>query len=216
MQPAVGATPGYVLTVLVADEGELPAVQRELDDASADEGIALSYSNATIVYEDIDREAMSSLLWSLGLSACLIFGSIYAVFRSWRSALGSIVANTVPLLLVCAVAWLVDNPLNLVTVFVFLVALGVVVDDSIHLLFWRSAGDKVSGSSIEFSVLLSTFMLCLGLLLCQLSAFPTTRQFAAYCIVALVAAVISNLSVLPLLLGPPRATAASDVEVGDG
>jgi len=48
-------------------------------------------------------------------------------------------------------------------------------------------------------------MLCLGLLLCQLSDFPTTRQFAAYCALALLGAVVSNLSVLPLLLGaqPP-------------
>jgi predicted RND superfamily exporter protein len=46
-------------------------------------------------------------------------------------------------------------------------------------------------------------MLCLGLLLCQLSDFPTTRLFAAYCALALLAAVISNLTVLPLLLRQP-------------
>jgi len=40
-------------------------------------------------------------------------------------------------------------------------------------------------------------------LLCQLSDFPTTRQFAAYCAVALLTAVVSNLSILPLLLGLP-------------
>ena len=129
-----------------------------------------------------------------------IFGAILIVFRSFRALLSTMLANAVPLMLVCGSAWLIGNPLNLVTVFVFLVALGVVVDDSIHILFWRAAGDAVSGSSIEFSVLLSTLMLCLGLLLCQLSAFPTTRQFAAYCALALVAAVISNLTVLPLLL----------------
>jgi predicted RND superfamily exporter protein len=87
-----------------------------------------------------------------------------------------------------------------VTVFVFLVALGVIVDDAIHILFLRTAGDALAGSSIEFSVLLSTAMLCLGLLLCQISDFPTTREFAAYCAVALVAAVISNLTVLPFTL----------------
>jgi predicted RND superfamily exporter protein len=46
-------------------------------------------------------------------------------------------------------------------------------------------------------------MLCLGLLLCQLSDFPTTRLFAAYCALALLAAVISNLTVLPQLLRQP-------------
>ena len=113
-------------------------------------------------------------------------------------------ANAAPLLLVCGAVWLIGNPLNLVTVFVFLVALGVIVDDSIHILFWRASGDSLSGSSIEFSVVLSTVILCLGLLLWQLSDFPTTRQFAAYCALAIVAAVISNLSVLPLFLRSSR------------
>ena len=86
---------------------------------------------------------------------------------------------------------------NLVTAFVFLVALGVIVDDTIHLLYRRRLGGRISGSSIEFSVVLTTIMLCTGLLLCQLSDFPTTRQFAAYFALALSTAVLSDLTVLP-------------------
>jgi hypothetical protein len=93
-------------------------------------------------------------------------------------------------------------------VFVFLVALGVIVDDAIHILFSRSSGDRLSGSSLEFSVLLSTAMLCLGLLLCQVSDFPTTREFAGYCALALIAAVLSNLTLLPLLSGNRQGSSA--------
>jgi len=203
--PAVNLQNAYVLHALLAREGDLALVRKRLDATRGDAGMTLVYSNAALVYGDIDRQAMGSLLRSLGGSVALIFGSILVVFRSVRAVLGTMLANAVPLLLVCGAAWLSGNPLNLVTVFVFLVALGVIVDDSIHILFWREAGGSVSGSSIEFSVMLSTLMLCLGLLLCQLSDFPTTRQFAAYCALALLGAVVSNLSVLPLLLGaqPP-------------
>ena len=200
LQPAVNAHQAFVLSALLASEVGLATVLPVLEEAAHEETVSLIYSNAALVYGDIDRQAMESLLRSLGWSVALIFGAILIVFRSFRALLSTMLANAVPLMLVCGSAWLIGNPLNLVTVFVFLVALGVVVDDSIHILFWRAAGDAVSGSSIEFSVLLSTLMLCLGLLLCQLSAFPTTRQFAAYCALALVAAVISNLTVLPLLL----------------
>lgn len=200
MQPASNLENAYVLNALLANNGVLAAVRTTLDAHAAESRIALVYSNAELVYGDIDRQTTESLLRSLGWSIALIFGAILFVFRSLRALLSTMVANAVPLMLVCGVVWLIGNPLNLVTVFVFLVALGVIVDDSIHVLFWRAAGDSVSGSSIEFSVLLSTFMLCLGLLLCQLSDFPTTRLFAAYCALALVAAVISNLTVLPLLL----------------
>ena len=195
-------------SALLADEAELGALRPHLDSASLGEGVGVIYSTASLVYGDIDRQALESLLRSLCWSVGLIFGAVLLVFGSLRVLLSTMLANAVPLMFVCGAVWLVGSPLNLVTVFVFLVALGVIVDDSIHILFWRAAGDSVSGSSIEFSVLLSTLMLCLGLLLCQLSDFPTTRQFAAYCVLALIGAVISNLSVLPLLLGSPHSRGA--------
>jgi len=203
MQPAVDSYNAYVLSALLVDTGSLGSVRSLLDRHAGRDGLELVYSNAALVYGDIDRQAMASLLRSLVWSIALIFGAIAILFRSLRALLAVLLANAVPLMLVCGAVWLIGNPLNLVTVFVFLVALGVIVDDSIHILFWRASGNTVSGSSIEFSVLLSTFMLCLGLLLCQLSDFPTTRLFAAYCALALLAAVISNLTVLPQLLRQP-------------
>ena len=143
---------------------------------------------------------MSSLVTSLTLSLLIIFGVIFLMFRSMRTLFASLVANAVPLLIVSGVVWLVGDPLNLVTAFVFLVALGVIVDDTIHILYRHRYGDELAGSSIEFSVVLSTIMLCMGLLLCQLSDFPTTRQFALYFALALTGAVGSDLTLLPLLL----------------
>ena len=204
MQPTLDDNHAYVLTALLTSEDVLGSVSEHIDAAALGAGMTAVYSNAALVYADIDRQAMASLSRSLAWSVVLIFGAILVVFRSFRALLSTMLANAVPLMLVCGAVWLIGNPLNLVTIFVFLVALGVIVDDSIHILFWRASGDPLSGSSIEFSVLLSTMMLCLGLLLCQLSDFPTTRQFAAYCALALVGAVISNLSVLPLFLRPPR------------
>lgn len=200
MEAAADTDNSYVLTVLLAEQQRLRDVLFLVDQLTADDNVTAIYSNASLVYESIDQQAMESLLRSLGWSVALIFGAILIVFRSPRALLSAILANAVPLLFVCGAVWLIGSPLNLVTIFVFLVALGVVVDDSIHILFWRASGDPLSGSSIEFSVLLSTAILCLGLLLWQLSAFPTTRQFAAYCSLALVAAVVSNLSVLPFFL----------------
>lgn len=214
MQPAAGLSNAYVLSAVLTDTGSLESVRSLLDSFAAADDFELVYSNAALVYGDIDRQAMASLLGSLGWSVALIFGAIFILFRSLRALLSALVASAVPLMLVCGTVWLIGNPLNLVTVFVFLVSLGVIVDDSIHILFWRTSGDALSGSSIEFSVLLSTFMLCLGLLLCQLSDFPTTRSFAAYCALALLAAVISNLTVLPQLLRQPMSRVTAPLSEG--
>jgi predicted RND superfamily exporter protein len=200
LQPGVAAGQ-FVITVLLGEtegvERAAPVLARQRESLAP--GIELVFSSAPMVYADIDRRAMASLLRSLGWSAALIFGVMLVVFRSPRAVSAAVLANAVPLAGVCAAVWLTGTPLNLVTVFVFLVALGVIVDDAIHILFSRSSGDPLAGSSLEFSVLLSTAMLCLGLLLCQVSDFPTTREFAAYCVLALLTAVLSNLTLLPLL-----------------
>jgi len=206
LRPAENAAGAFVLTALLSEREQLPAVVRWLDEQQLllDDKLSLVYSSALIVYKAIDERAIASLSQALAWSVVLIFGAILLVFRSPRAVVSTMLANSVPLALVCGAIWLVGNPLNLVTLFVFLVALGVIVDDSIHILFWRAAGDLLGGSSIEFSVLLSTALLCLGLLVWQLSDFPTTRQFAGYCALALAGAVISNLTVLPFLLGRPK------------
>ena len=209
MAPAVGRKDAFLVSALLADNRGLGAAAASMERMRAElpPGVRLAYSSAGLVYDAIDHQAMHSLLQSLGWSAALIFGAILLLFRSLRTLASALLANTVPLMLVCAAVWLIGNPLNLVTVFVFLVALGVIVDDAIHILFLGAAGDRLAGSSIEFSVILSTLMLCLGLGLCQFSGFPTTRQFAGYCALALATAVVSNLTVLPFVLRQ-RATRA--------
>jgi predicted RND superfamily exporter protein len=206
LQPAESAADAFVLTALLSARDELPNVVAWLDEQRPmlDERLTFVYSSAQIVYDTIDARATTSLSQALAWSIALIFGAILLVFRSPRAVFGTMLANAVPLAIVCGAVWLIGDPLNLVTLFVFLVALGVIVDDSIHILFWRTDVAPVGGgSSIEFSVLLSTALLCLGLLVWQLSDFPTTRQFAGYCALALGGAVCSNLTVLPCLLGRP-------------
>jgi predicted RND superfamily exporter protein len=207
LQPAQNAAGAFVLTALLAEGDKLPDVAAWLDEQRPllDERLSFVYSSALIVYNTIDERATASLARALVWSVVLIFGAILLVFRSPRAVISTMLANAVPLAIVCGGVWLVGDPLNMVTLFVFLVALGVIVDDSIHILFWRTGGASVGGgSSIEFSVLLSTALLCLGLLVWQFSDFPTTRQFAGYCALALGGAVFSNLTVLPFLLGPPN------------
>ena len=192
---------GFLVTAILDDQAATPGVVAMLDDAAASASgrFGVVYSSPQLVYEAIDRLAMSSLSQSLGVSVLIIFGAIAVLFRSVRSLVATVAANAAPLLIVCAAIWLRGEPLNLVTAFVFLVALGVIVDDTIHILYRHRLGGQLSGSSIEFSVVLTTIMLCTGLLLCTVSDFPTTRQFAAYCALALATAVISDLSILPLV-----------------
>lgn len=198
--------PGYkgalIVTAMVSTAEQIEALGNYIESYKAlrPQAFELTASSAAIVYSRIDARALDSALRSLGWSVLLILLVLALVFRSGRALVGAVLANLVPLALVLTGAWLVGAPFNLVTAFVFLVVLGIVVDDTIHILHWARSGDPIAGSSIEFSVIWSTALLCLGLLLCQISDFPTTRTFGAYCSLALVGAVVSDLTVLPMVL----------------
>ena len=193
---------GFLVTAYLANETVTAGLVSDLERIRAEHRgrYEITYSSGLLVYESIDQQAMASLFSSLLLTVFIIIGAIILLFRSPRALIAAAVANAIPLLMVFGVVFLVGDPLNLVTAFVFLVALGVIVDDTVHILYCYKSGGTLAGSSIEFSVVLSTTMLCAGLLLCQLSDFPTTRQFAMYFALALAAAVASDLTILPELL----------------
>ena len=80
----------------------------------------------------------------------IIFGAIALLFRSARSFVATVAANAAPLLIVCVAIWWRGEPLNLVTAFVFLVALGVIVDDTIHILYRHRLGElQVEAAAAE-------------------------------------------------------------------
>jgi len=202
MQPA-NRPDSYLLTALIDRADNVAAVRTYVDElaGSSGPGVAFLQSDLERVYEEIDSRALASLnrslLWSLGL----ILVTIAVTFRSVRAFSAAALVNCLPLLFLCALMWLTSAPFNLVTALVFVVALGIVVDDTVHILFELRDRGRLSESSTVFSIVLSTTLLCLGLLLCQLSGFETTRAFGAHMTAVLIAAVICDLALLPRVLG---------------
>lgn len=73
---------------------------------------------------------VTSLSWALVMMSFLM---IFA-FRSWKLGLLSMIPNTVPLVLGAAVIRLLGRDLDIATVIIFSVCLGIAVDDTIHFL----------------------------------------------------------------------------------
>ena len=68
LAPAIDRDNAYVVSALVVNEAVLPHVFASIDSADFRPGIEAAYTNASIVYGDIDRQAMGSLLRSLGVT----------------------------------------------------------------------------------------------------------------------------------------------------
>ncbi|GMV22581.1 MAG: hypothetical protein AMXMBFR57_25300 [Acidimicrobiia bacterium] len=94
--------------------------------------VAPTVTGSGRLFSALDHYLVRSQISSFSLAFVTVFTVIFLVFRSWRFGLLAIAPNLFPVALVFgAMGWL-DISLNIATVMVASVALGVVDDDTIH------------------------------------------------------------------------------------
>ncbi len=94
-----------------------------------------SFAGLVLLYDSINEQVARSLIKSLSFSALVILLLFYFLTHSWRFTALALYVNTLPLLtLILFYVW-GSIDLNVVTAMTAVVCLGLVVDDSIHVLF---------------------------------------------------------------------------------
>jgi len=153
---------------------------------------------------------VADLLSSLGLAVLTIFAMLGLLFRSPRLALISVPPNLLPLAVV--LAWMTWRtiPLSAATLIVFAISLGLAVDGTIHILaryreeLGRGQGrDAAIGRALVGSgraVVLGSATLLVGFASLGFSGFVPIRRFAELSAVAIGAALLAELLLLPALL----------------
>ena len=150
------------------------------------------------------------LLMGLIVSLLLITLTITLAFRSLNLALISLVPNLIPIVSICAFFSMLGRHLEPVGAISFTVALGIAVDDTIHLLHRfavenRKLGDSrlAARSSVSGSfrpVLITTLTLGFGFGSLAFSQFPPNRTFGLLVASGLIIALVADLMITPALL----------------
>lgn len=164
---------------------------------------------AFVAYRGINR-VTDDLRTSLLVAFLIIAVVILLLFRSLRIAVLCIIPNALPLVvgygLMGATGWILD-PAPAV---IFIIAIGIAVDDTIHLVVrWREerAAGHDNHEAITLSVihtgravLVTTIILATGFGVNVLSSFPIMRVVALLGATVVTTALICDLFVLPALL----------------
>jgi predicted RND superfamily exporter protein len=106
--------------------------ERMAKEAFAGTGIGTMTTGSGKLFSILDHYLVVSQLSSFGMAFVTVFGVIFIVFRSFRFGLLTIAPNLLPVLAVLGVMGHLDISLNVATVMVASIALGVVDDDTIH------------------------------------------------------------------------------------
>lgn len=164
---------------------------------------------AAASYHGVNRLA-EDLRWSILTAFVIIFGVIVVIFRSLRIGLLAVLPNAVPLVLGYGLLGLLGWRLEPGPAVVFTVALGIAVDDTIHLLA-RTMEEQSQGRSLEEAVreaivrsgrpvIITTVILAAGFGVNALSHFPTNARVGALGAFVLLCALLGDLFVLPAML----------------
>jgi predicted RND superfamily exporter protein len=171
--------------------------------------------------EYLTDNLMEGLIYEL-LAIALLMGLL---FRNWRITLVSIIPNVFPLLFIGACMGWFGVHLNLSSAIIFNIAFGITVDDTIHLLagYKLELGKGKKGREAlraaylhsGKAVFMTSIILCSGFFVLMLSQFNGIYHTGLLVGITLVVALISDLVLLPILLGGKGEEADADQAVVD-
>ena len=134
---------------------QVEQADRLAKEAFAGSGITVLTTGSGRLFSTLDHYLVMSQLSSFGTAFFTVFGVIFLVFRSFRFGLLTIAPNLLPVLAVLGVMGYLDISLNIATVMVASVALGIVDDDTIHFIN-RYRREAAAGRSTDEAIEIAT------------------------------------------------------------
>jgi uncharacterized protein len=154
----------------------------------------------------IVNSQMNSILWSLAS----IFICLALLWRKPLFAIIVILTNSLPIVAIASCLYLLNIPLNSITVMVAPVILGIAVDDAIHFLTYyqkrvnfglsRELALKETLAKKIRPIICTSLILASSFLMFIVAPFPPLRHFGILGCIALLTALISTLFLIPAFL----------------
>jgi predicted RND superfamily exporter protein len=173
-------------------------------------GLRVSVTGLVPVFARMEEYLLSSQIRSFATASLAIFAVFAVLLRSVGWAVVAMVPNLVPVVLTLAWMALAGVPLDVVTVMIASITLGIVVDDTVHLLhgFQRARAEGFApgaamGEAIARSghaLVFTALVLSLGFATLALSEFRPTARFGELTAVTIAVALAAELLLLPALV----------------
>ena len=173
-----------------------------------------STAGMTVRIQAMQLSLIATQIKSFGLAFVLVFASILVGLRSVRLTLLAVLPNIIPLLSVFAVMAALDIALDVGTVMVASISLGIAVDDTVHFLAGYRRHRQHGQSSIEAvrstlsrvgpSLVVTTVTACIGFFALSQSAFPPIGYLGLLAGIAILVALLADLLLLPAIFALAR------------
>lgn len=165
-------------------------------------------SGVTVLWANMDNAMSRGQIVSVLIMAITCFATFFLSLRSWLLSVHAMFVNVLPVALVAAMLGATGRPIDMATVFIMGISLGIAVDDTsffIHeYLGRRRQGDRGAlASALRHtgpSMIATCVVIVIGFSVLLLSAFTPMRTFGGMTALGLVLAMLCDLFVLSFLL----------------
>ncbi len=178
-------------------------------------------SGMLVLYNNMLQSLFRSQVLTLGAVFLAIFGMFLVLFRSLRMAVTAIIPNVLAAGFVLGLIGWLGIPLDLMTITIAAITVGIAVDDTIHYVHrfrheypkdrdcW--AAIRRCHGTIGRAMYYTSVTIMLGFSILALSQFKPTIYFGLLTGVAMLVALVANLALLPVLIVAFRAAPRSVV-----
>jgi predicted RND superfamily exporter protein len=180
--------------ILARHFGDLPGVSAEL-------------SGITVLWANMDNAISKGQIASVLTMALACFATFFFSLRSWRLAACAMFVNVLPVAAIGAVLGATGQPIDMATVFIMGISLGIAVDDTSF--FVHGYLDRPEGAvqSLAFmlrhsgpTMVATCIVIVIGFSVLLASSFVPMRTFGGLTAVGLILAMLCDVFVLPFLL----------------
>ena len=170
----------------------------------------INISGFLVLYNNMLNSLFDSQITTLGTVFFVIFLMFIVLFRSFKLALITIVPNVFSAAVVLGIMGIFKIPLDLMTITIAAISVGIAVDNSIHFIHrftdefrltnsYKKSID-VATNNVGQAMFYTTLVITAGFLIMVFSNFVPTMYFGILTGIAMVTALIANLIMLPMLL----------------
>lgn len=185
-------------------------LNRELKEIINPELASFRLSNLMILYNNMLQSLFESQILTLGLVLVLLFIMFLFMFKSFKLSIVAMIANIVPLGVIFGFMGWFNIPLDLMTITIAAISLGIGVDDTIHYIHrykeeFQEDGNYIKTmhrchNSIGFAMYYTSFVIMMGFSVLVLSNFLPTIYFGLLTVLVMFMVLLGDLLLLPKLL----------------
>ena len=189
----------------------LKRIRHDLNSSVLDrEMVDVKLSNLMVLYNNMLQSLFNSQIKTLGFTLAILFVMFLLLFRSLKLTLIALGVNVISVSLVFGFMGWFHIPLDIMTITIAAIAIGIGVDDTIHYIHrfkeeyqkdqnYLAAMERTH-ESVGYAMLYTTLTIMIGFSILLLSNLIPTIYFGLLTVVVMAVALLANILLLPKLL----------------